>query len=48
MLKEMTNIRETIAAPFNNFDLIIESFNKSTGLSIHKIIHNFILMIQCF
>ena len=42
----MANIREAVAAPFNDFDFIIESFNKSTGLSIHKIIHNLILIVS--
>jgi len=38
VLKKMTNICDTIAAPFNNFNLIVESFHKPTVESIHKII----------
>jgi hypothetical protein len=38
----MLDVQDTIATPLDDFDLVIESFDKSTGLPVQKVIGDFI------
>ena len=41
-LEQMRDVQDTIATPFDDFDLVIEPFYKSTCLPIKKVIGSFI------
>jgi len=41
-LEQMLDVQNTIATPFDDFDLVIEPFHKSTCLSVNKVIGYFI------
>jgi hypothetical protein len=48
-LIEMLNIEDAITAALEDFDFVIETFHKSTRLSMHEEIGNFIKpSLQCF
>jgi len=41
-LEQMLDVQDTIATPFDDFDLVIEPFDKSTCLSVKKVIGYFV------
>jgi len=41
-LEQMRDVQDTIATPFDDFDLVIEPFYKSTWLSVKKVIGYFV------
>lgn len=48
-LEQMVDIQDPIATPFDDLDLVIESFDKSTCLSVQKVIGYFIKpLCSCF
>ena len=48
-LVKMDDIGYVIASSFEHFDLVIETFDKATGFTSHKIIQDFIPPIgKCF
>ena len=39
-LKQMLNVEDTITAPFNDFNFVVQPFHKPTGVTVVKIIEN--------
>ena len=38
----MTSVKNSIATSFNHFNFIIQTFNKTTALTLDKIVGNFL------
>ena len=48
-LEQMFDVQDPIATPFYDLDLVVQSFEKSTGLSIKKVMGYFIEpLCSCF